>query len=380
MQNVEKYYKIAFEIYKDLHECAEVGFELPETVKIVKKELCDLGIDYTEKYGKGSVVAEIGNGKRIIALRADMDALPIEENSGVAFASKHKGMMHACGHDSHTAILLAVARYLKENADRLKVKVRLIFQPSEEGAISGAKMLVDNGVMDGVDQIICTHCENEIIFGEIGVCSGEYMAACVPLKIIFYGKSSHAALPKHGIDAIAMANDAYIELKKFVKEKLGNEDYIWSIGRFSGGTAHNVICDKCEMDISFRFFNLEHAKIIEKGVKQICEDIASGYGGKTEVLWKMSTGAVINDSKIIDKIRNIANENSIRINEVKKRMSSEDFGWYLQKAKGAIFRYGTKNDECGCNTVAHTSNFKIYPEGMKTAIMIFCDYVLGLGE
>ena len=94
----------------------------------------------------------------------------------------------------------------------------------------------------------------------------------------------------------------------------------------------------------------------------------------------MSTGPVINDCEIIDKIRNIASKNSIKINEVQKRMSSEDFGWYLQKSKGAIFRYGTKNDECGCNTVAHTSNFKIYPEGMKTAITIFCDYVLNLGK
>ncbi|MBQ3493554.1 MAG: amidohydrolase [Clostridia bacterium] len=378
MVNVEKYYSRAFELYKTLHENAEVGFDLPETVKIVKKELDACKIKYTEKYGKGSIVAEIGSGEKIIALRADMDALPIEEQSGVPFTSKNKGVMHACGHDSHTAILLAVARYLKENEDRLRVKVRLIFQPSEECAISGAKMLVDNGVMDGVDQIICTHCENEIDFGQIGVCVGNYMAACVPLKIIFYGKSSHAALPKHGIDAIAMTNDAYIELKKYVKENFADEDYIWSVGRFSGGTAHNVICDKCEMDISFRFFDVERSKIVENGVKNICEDIAKRYGGKTEVMWEMSTGPVINDSKIIDRIRNIANKNSIKINEVKKRMSSEDFGWYLQKSKGAIFRYGTKNDEYGCNTVAHTSNFKIYPEGMKTAITLFCDYVLSL--
>ena len=127
MKNIETYYEKALELYKTLHEHAEVGFDLPETVKIVKKELADLGIKYTEKYGKGSVVAEIGSDERIIALRADMDALPIEETSGVTFASKNKGMMHACGHDSHTAILLAVARYLKENENLLKVKVRLIF-------------------------------------------------------------------------------------------------------------------------------------------------------------------------------------------------------------------------------------------------------------
>ena len=215
----DKLYEYARGIRRRIHEYPEVGFELDETVKLVSEELRQMGIEYTYAYGKGSVVAELGRGKRTLALRADMDALPIEEKTGLPYSSRIRGQMHACGHDAHTAILLAVARYLKENEEALPAKVRLIFQPSEEGAVSGARMMTERGVCDGVDRIISTHCDNDIESGNIGICYGDYMAACVPLTLRFIGKSSHATLPEHGVDAIAMANEAYLRMKKAVAEE-----------------------------------------------------------------------------------------------------------------------------------------------------------------
>ena len=376
MKNFEKYFLRAKELYETLHQCPELGFDLDKTVKIVKKELEDCEISYTEKYGKSSIVAELGKGEKCIAIRADMDALPIEEKSGLKFSSKNRGCMHACGHDSHTAILLAVSRYLKDNEDKLSTKVRLIFQPSEECAVSGAKMMVDNGVMDGVDSIICTHCDNGINVGEISLCSGEYMAACVPLTIVFYGKSAHATLPEHGVDAIDMANKAYCQLKRFVLENSNDNSYIWSVGKFSGGTAHNIICDKCEMNITFRFFNMDYAEFIGQNVKRICFEIAEEYGGKVDVDWKISTGPVINDNEIIEKIKQLAQGNGIVVKEVQKIMTSEDFGWYLQKVKGALFRFGTRNEEKGCTELIHNAGFKLDEEGMRSAIKIFCKYLI----
>ena len=182
-KELDEIYSRAVSVRRDLHTCPELGFDLVQTVAIVKAELDRYEIAYTEKYGKESVVADIGSGEKTLALRADMDALPVEEKTDLPYASKIRGRMHACGHDSHTAILLAVARYLKSVEDRLSCRVRLIFQPSEECAESGAKMLVENGVMEGVDHIICTHCENALECGKIGVCVGDYMAACVPLSI-----------------------------------------------------------------------------------------------------------------------------------------------------------------------------------------------------
>ena len=305
-----------------------------------------------------------------------MDALPIEENSGLEYSSEIKGSMHACGHDSHTAILLAVARCLKDVEDDLDLRVRFIFQPSEEGVISGAKMLVDNDVMHGVEHIIATHCEPWLNAFEIGVCKGEYMTACVPLSIVFWGKSSHATIPEQGVDAIAMANRAYVELEKAVKEEAHNHKYVWSVGRFVGGTAHNIICDKCQMDVSFRFYDMNFAKRMQKRCLNICNAIAKEYGGKVDVIWNMSTGPVINDCKIVENITKSAKEQGLKVKTIGNKMSSEDFGWYLTKVPGCLFRYGIYDKEYGSGSAAHTCNFKIYPPAMEAAIKVFVKYVL----
>ena len=187
---IDEIHSYVVSIRRQLHMYPETGFDLPETVKLVSDELQKMGITFTDKYGKASIVAQIGKGEKILALRADMDALPVEEETDLPYASKIKGKMHACGHDAHTAILLGVAKYLKSVEDKLNCRVRFIFQPSEECSESGAKMMVENGVMDGVDHIICTHCENALESGKIGICVGDYMAACVPVNIKFYGKTT----------------------------------------------------------------------------------------------------------------------------------------------------------------------------------------------
>lgn len=361
-------------IRRKLHEYPELGFDLPKTTKLVAHELDKMGIDYTTRYGKSSIVADIGSGKKIVALRADMDALPVNEKTDLPFASKNCGMMHACGHDAHTAILLGVAKHLKANEQSLPCKVRLIFQPSEECAVSGAKMLVENGVMDGVDHIISTHCENGLDVGKIGVCEGDYMAACVPLTIKFKGVTSHATLPMYGVDAIAMANEAYVRLKEAVFNEAGNLKYIWSVGRFCGGEVHNVIADKCEMDISFRFYDMEFANRVRAITFDICEEIATVFGGQAEINWDMSTGPVHNDKQIVSAFKNTVLDTTV----IEQRMSSEDFGWYLTKAPGMIFRFGTRNESLGCTSLAHRNDFKIDENGMKYAFDAFINYIFNI--
>ena len=369
-------FNYATDIRRQLHLYPEIGFELEKTVKLVSEELRKMGIAYTHKYGKGSVVAHLGRGDKMIALRADMDALPVEEKTDVPFKSEIPGQMHACGHDSHTAILLAVAKYLKENENRLPCKVRLIFQPSEEGAVSGAKMMVKSGVCDGVNHIICTHCDNSIDVGKIGVCCGDHMAACIPATIRFKGRTSHATLPEFGIDAVAMAVEAYVKMKEMVAREAGEAKHIWSVGRFHGGQVHNVIADLCEMDISFRFYDMDFAKRVEKNVRSICNEIANRYGGSVEFVWDMSTGAVHNNDKIVKRFEKIMRTSGVNVCDMPQRMSSEDFGWYLEKIPGMIFRFGTRNKKKGCTALAHRNDFKIDEEGMKYAIYAFCEYVL----
>jgi len=373
-------YSYAVEIRRKLHEYPEIGFNLPRTTELVCSELDKIGIPYTTEYGVCSVAAEIGQGEKIIALRADMEALPVDEKVDVPFCSKIPGAMHACGHDSHTATILAVAKYLKAHESELPCKVRFIFQPSEEGAISGAKMMVDNGVMDGVDHIICTHCENTLEAGKIGVHSGDYMAACIPTTIKFIGKTTHAAIPQNGVDAVAMAVEAYTRFKEMVREEAGDRRYIWSVGRFSGGHVHNVVADLCVMDISFRFYDMEFAERVEKRVKAICKEIADSFGGKYEIDWHMSVGHVHNKAEIVDKFMETSLSAGLDVCEMPSRMTSEDFGWYLTKVPGMIFRFGTRNEAEGCTTTAHTNTFKIDENGMKYAINAFISYIMNFKE
>ncbi len=376
----DELFSYAVEMRRRLHEYPEVGFDLERTAALISNELNKMGIENTNKYGKCSVVADIGKGDKLIAFRADTDALPVDEKTDVPFKSKIKGQMHACGHDSHTGIMLAVAKYLKEHEEELACRVRFIFQPSEEGQISGAKMMVDNDVMDGVDHIICTHCENALDAGKIGFCYGDYMAACIPATITFLGRTSHATLPQYGIDAVAMAVEAYNKMKVMVKEEAGDLKYIWSVGHFQGGHVHNVIADKCEMDISFRFYDMDFADRVEKRVKEICKAVAKEYGGEAKFNWNMSTGPVHNDTEITQNFVNLMKENGFETCEIPQRMSSEDFGWYLTKKKGMIFRFGTRNEELGCTALAHRNDFKIDESGMKHAIEVFITYALNFKE
>ena len=288
--------------------------------------------------------------------------------------------MHACGHDAHTAILLSVAAYLKSVEEKLPLRVRLIFQPSEECSESGARMMVEHGVMEGVDHIVCTHCENTLESGKIGVCEGDYMAACVPLRIRFLGKTAHAALREEGVDAIAMSVSAYSRMEAAVASLSSGARYIWSVGRFSGGTAHNVVCDACEMDISFRFFDLAFAERVREAVYSICEQIAGEYGGKVEIDWHMSTAPVHNDAAVVKAFVAAASAQGIAVERVKQRMTSEDFAWYLTRAKGMLFRFGTKNERKGCTALAHCNDFKIDEDGIETAIKAFVAYILGDAE
>ena len=365
-------------IFRQLHMYPEIGFDLYKTTALVAEELDALGIAHTDKYGKCSLVGQIGNREDLptLAIRADMDALPVHEIVDVPYKSRIDGVMHACGHDSHTAILLAVAKVLKSKEAELPCNVRLLFQPSEECAVSGAKMMAENGCLEGVDAVICVHCEEAIPSGSIGFQKGECMAACVPLRIQFHGLTSHATIPEKGIDAIAMAVESYGRLKEMVKEEAGDQPYIWSIGVFKGGEVHNVIADFCTQDISFRFYDMDFAERVHKRTEEILQDIAAKFGGKVELEWNMSCPPVLNDRSLVEQMREVAKDMGVTMNEMAPRKSSEDFSWFTAQRPGMLFRYGIHNEANGCVATAHRPDFKIDEEGMKTAIMAFVNFVM----
>ena len=173
-----------------------------------------------------------------------------------------------------------------------------------------------------------------------------------------------------------MAVAAYTRFEKAVAALAGDLRYIWSIGRFSGGTAHNVISDFCEMDISFRFYDMDFSNRVKNAVCEICKDIEKEFGGRIEIDWNMSTGPVHNDKAVVADWIDAVSDSGIEIVKAEQKMSSEDFGWYLTRAKDMLFRYGTRNEAKGCTALAHCSDFKIDENGMKTALQAFVFYAV----
>ncbi len=362
-----------------LHAHPEVGFDLDNTAAFVRARLDECGVRHEGDYGRNAVCAQIGDlsGNRpIIALRADMDALPIQEASGVPFSSVYPGRMHACGHDSHTAALLTVARILKPMEDALPCGVRLIFQPSEEGETSGARMMVEHGVMDGVSCVLGMHCENALPTGTVGIHAGDYMAACAPVNIAFTGRQGHAAMPETGVDAIAMAVRAWEAMRRAVAEEAGDRRYIWSVGCFNGGTAHNIIAGRCELKITFRYYDQAFAERAMARVQAVCDGIAGGMGGGAEVDWHVSAPPVINDGHVVERFRRAVLAGGLPLEDIPARMSSEDFSWYLSRGSGAIFRFGTRNEALGCTALAHHADFRIDEAGMRAAVEAILAFVL----
>lgn len=367
-------------IRHELHKCPELGFDLPKTTAIVKRELDKIGIGYTERYGKSSIVADLNPEKTnfTIAIRADMDALPIKEQTGLDYSSEIEGQMHACGHDAHTAILIATAKALYEMKDEIACRVRFIFQPSEECPDSGAKMMVENGVMEGVDVAIGLHvggCNS----GEIGICVGPHMAASRPFKLEFFGKSTHAATPHNGKDALAAAVRAYMSIKLMISTEMSaKENYICSIGKLNAGTAQNIIPDYAEMVGTIRTFNLEIDKYIIERIEGIAESIKREMGIDYKLTTHLKSGVVYNDPRICCLVRSAAHKvmGEDKTVEVERRLGAEDFAFYGERVPAVFFRLGNYNEERGCTAAAHSSYFKVDDDVLHLGAETFVQFVL----
>ena len=368
------------ELRHELHRIPELGFELPRTVAVVKRELDKIGIEYTEKYGKSSIVADLNPEKTnfTIAIRADMDALPITEQTGLEYSSEIEGQMHACGHDAHTAILLATVKALFEMRDKISCHVRFIFQPSEECPVSGAQMMVENGVMDGVDVIIGLHiggCNS----GEIGICAGPHMAASRPFRLEFFGQPTHAATPHNGKDALAAAVRAYTSIKFVTStEMTPQEKFICSIGKLNAGTAQNIIPDYAEMVGTIRSFNLEIDRYIISRIEGIAKSIKEETGIDYKLTTHLKSGVVYNEPKIAELVRTAAvkavgEEKTVAVG---MRLGAEDFAFYGEKAPATFFRLGNYNPDKGCVAQAHSSEFKVDDDVLHLGAETFVRFVL----
>lgn len=367
-------------IRRELHKVPELSFDLPETLKIIRRELDALGIPYTEKLGKSSIVATLneGVGNKTIGIRADTDALPIQELRELEFASTHPGKMHACGHDAHTAMLLGTAKALKEMQKDIHCCVKFIFQASEEG-VSGANLLCEDGVMDDIDFITACHVVPHMKVGTIQLNKTCSNASSRGFRIKLTGKSCHVSTPQLGVDAIAMGTRVYTAIQMMrAREIAPAESLIVNIGEFHSGTANNIVPGYAEMTGTTRSLNNDVDAYVYKRVQEIAESTAKEMGGSAEVETYKFSPCLINDHGVVDMIieaaTKVIGEENINPNKPIS-MGAEDFAYYTLKKPGAQFGIGICPED-GKFAPLHNGNFILNEDGLTTAPAIWVQIVL----
>lgn len=377
-QGIEDY---VINLRREIHEYPEVDFDLPKTVAVVKRELDAIGIPYTEKYGKGSVVGYINPEKEdfTIAIRADMDALRLQETIDLPYRSKNDGFMHACGHDAHTAMLLGVAKVLKGIEKDLCCRVKLLFQPSEEGVKSGSVMMIENGVLDDVDIIIGQHVTNLLESGVMGVCPGESQASSRHFKIEVFGKSAHAAQSHTGIDALAVAVRMYEAIQLVLSREVSPlERCLCSVGTLNAGTTHNNVADHAVMTGTIRTFNTKVSEFIFNRMERIAKGLSEETGAKITVVGPLKSVCVYNNPYLSELVMSsmravVGKENTVCF---KIGMSSEDFSRYGEVVPAVFFRLGTRNTEKGITAAAHHDDFNISEDALINGVRTMIQFVV----
>ena len=373
------------DLRRDFHQHPEVGLKEFNTTKKVEGVLKALGLE-TKIFVNGTGVRGYLKGSKpgkTIALRADMDALPIQEETDLPYQSQNKGVMHACGHDAHTAMLLGAAMILSENKKELKGNVVFIFQPAEEiGA--GAKAMVEEGVLEGVDRIFGLHVYSILPFGTLGYRPGSLMAAGDFFDVKITGKGGHGGLPHLTVDPVVIAANAINVLQTLVSREIDPvESAVISICKLSAGEAYNVIPETATFGGTIRTHKPELRASIPKRAKEILDGVVSGMRGSYEFNLMSKFPATINDEEMTAFVVKVAKEilGEDKILVIKPLMGSEDFSFYLQKVPGTFAFLGVENKERGIIYPHHHPKFNIdediLPLGTALHVSVAMEYLKG---
>ena len=381
---------LCINIRRDLHRIPELELDLPKTSKYVKEKLTEFGIQYKEYInGNGmSAVIEGANPGKCLAIRADMDALPIKEETGLEFASEHDGNMHACGHDSHMAVALTAAKIINENKDKLNGSIKFIFQPGEE-IPGGAKPMIDEGVLENpkVDYIIGMHegFLSEIPHGKIGFRDNEMMASMDKFSIRINGHGGHGASPHATVDPIIISAEVLMGLQKIISREINPVDSaLVSVCKINGGFTQNIIPDSVDMMGTARTLSEDTRDIVEKRVNEISEGIAKTYGGSADVNYERFYPVLKNDPKFNDFARSLVEkEFPGDVFEMDKPvMGGEDMAFYLQEVPGAfMFLSNLAQNDDGELYVNHNSKFdldeSLFYKGVTTFVAAAFEFSKG---
>ncbi len=365
-------------VRRQIHRFPEAGFEEERTAALVERELDEIGIPH-RRVAKTGVVGVIEGKKpgKVAALRADMDALPIAEQSGEPFSSEIPGMMHACGHDAHTAMLLGAARELTAGRNTLAGKVVLLFQPAEEGP-GGALPMIEEGALDDprVDAIAMLHVDQRFDTGTLGIASGPVNAAAEELYITIQGVGGHGAAPHHAVDAIPCAAAVVLALQNIAAREIDPlGSIVVTIGTIEGGYRNNVIADKVEMSGTIRTFDPDVRKGVEARIRRIVDGVVAAYNCKAEVMLVYGYPPVVNNAALATEFAAYMMEHTgIPIVRPAPTMGAEDFAYFAQRVPGVLMRLGIRNEALGSIHSGHSPQFKVDEGAFPTGILALVEF------
>ena len=367
-----------YTIRRYFHRYPELSFKEFNTAETISQHLNKLGISHKKGVGKTGIVGEINFGPGpTIALRADMDALPIQEENNLDYKSLNDGVMHACGHDGHMAILLGAANALSKNSKLKKGTVRFIFQPAEEG-LGGAKYMIEDGCLDKVDEIYGLHLWNYQLYGEVGIKDGPVMASADLFDIEVSGKGGHGATPQGTVDAIVVASNLVTMLQTIVSRNTNPlESTVLSIGKIKGGHNFNIISDKVHMSGTTRAYTEENRTMIKQRMKEVIEGVSKSFGADIKLNYKDGYPPTVNHSSQVEKVLEAAS--SVVASGAKNpylSMGGEDFSYYLQNKPGCFFFVGSApNENEILSTPHHCSHFNIDERALLIGASVYVNLI-----
>jgi len=364
---------------RDIHQHPELAFEEHRTAELVANRLTSLGIDVETGIGKTGVVGTLKgnqNGKTI-ALRADMDALPMQETSDISYKSIHDGVMHACGHDGHTAMLLGAAEAASKFVNNLNGTIKFFFQPAEEGQ-GGARYMIKDGALEGVDEAYGIHLWNYQKYGTVGVKPGPIMAAADIFKIIIHGKGGHGAAPQGTQDAVLIAAHIIQTLQTIVSRNTNPiESTVVTVGQINGGYNFNIIADTVTLKGTTRAYTEKNRQLIKDRMTEIIAGTEKTFGAKIELDYEDGYPPTINDPVAAENLLNAANKIvGDGAGHPYLSMGGEDFSYFLQKVPGCYFLIGSApKDREPLSVPHHCSHFDIDERALLVGSSVYLQLI-----
>ncbi|MEJ6459576.1 amidohydrolase [Fusobacterium polymorphum] len=376
----KKYKDYIIEKRRYFHMNPEPSFNEYDTSKVVQEELTKIGIPF-EIFAKTGIIATIKgqNPGKTVLLRADMDALEVCEKNNVSYRSQKEGLMHACGHDGHIAMLLGAAHVLNEIKNDISGEIKLLFQPAEEIAKGAKAMIEESKIIDSIDAAFAIHLWQGVPVGKISLESGARMAAADLFSIKVKGKSGHGSMPHETIDAVVVASAIVMNLQHLVSRNTNPLDtLVVTVGKLTAGTRHNIIAGEALLEGTIRSFSDEVWKKIPEQIERVIKNTAAAYNAEAEIDLVRATPPLVNNQDISDILKASAEKlyGEEVVTKYEKTPGGEDFAYFTQAVPGALAFVGIRNDEKGINSPHHNETFDMDEEALEMGANLYAQFAI----